>query len=503
MKFLIGICIFAFLFSCSENSTNKKPNIIIIYVDDLGYGDVGCYGAKGVKTPNVDKLAKNGIRFTDAHCGAATCTPSRYTLLTGSYAFRNKAHILPGDAPLLIQPETPTLPKMLKNNGYKTACIGKWHLGLGNGIVDWNNKITPGPNEVGFNYSFIVPATGDRVPCVYVKNGQVVNLDKNDPITVSYNKKIGDWPTGLSNPELLKVKADTQHSCTIVNGISRIGYMAGGKTALWVDENTHEFLIKEAKKFINENKNNPFFLYFSLLDIHVPRAPNKKFIGKSSMGVRGDAIVEMDWCVGEIVSTLRKLNLENNTLIIFTSDNGPILDDGYFDKAEELVGNHKPAGPFRGSKYSAFEGGTRVPTITYWPNEIEPKVSSALWSQVDLYHSIATLIGYQLDTNEAPDSFDMLNAILGKDNIGREYLLEESFTLSIRSGNYKFISPFKGQLPQWMKNKNIEPALYNFNQLYNLNNDASEQNNLANESENMCNNLDNLIKKIEKLKVTR
>ena len=169
--------------------TGHLPNIVLIYADDVGYGDISCYGATRVQTPNLDKLASGGLRFTNAHASSATCTPSRYSLMTGQYAWRRKdTHILPGDAPLLIRPGQTTLPSILRQTGYRTAAVGKWHLGLGSGDVDWNGDIQPGPNDVGFDYSFILPATLDRVPCIFVENHRVVNLDPKDPIRVSYQK---------------------------------------------------------------------------------------------------------------------------------------------------------------------------------------------------------------------------------------------------------------------------------------------------------------------------
>ena len=215
--------------SLVENNAVRPPNIVIFYVDDLGYGDVGSYGAIGVETPNIDRLAANGVRFTDAHSSAATCTPSRYSLLTGEHGFRREARILRGDAPLLIPLEKPTLPAMLKRAGYRTAVVGKWHLGLGQGDLSWNEAIKPGPLEIGFDCAFLLPATGDRVPTVYVENHQVVDLDPADPIEVSYKNKVGDRPTGYENPELLRYETDNQHNKTIVNGVSRIGHMAGGE----------------------------------------------------------------------------------------------------------------------------------------------------------------------------------------------------------------------------------------------------------------------------------
>ncbi len=472
-------------------------------MDDLGYGDVGCYGARGVETPNVDFMARNGLRFTDAHCTAATCTPSRFSLLTGSYAFRNKAEILPGDAPLLISPGTPTLPAMLQKAGYTTAVIGKWHLGLGNGNLQWNGDIKPGPLEIGFNYSFLVPATLDRVPTVFVENHSVVNLDPKDPIRVNYNKNIGNWPTGLEHPELLKFRADTQHSNTITDGISRIGFMMGGTSALWKDQDIPIVLLEKVNNFIADNRKNPFFLYFSYTDIHVPRDPNPRFKGKSTMGSRGDAISQMDWSTGEVLKVLKKFDLTENTMIIFTSDNGPVLDDGYEDKAEELIGDHKPAGPFRGGKYSAYEAGTRVSTIVYWPSKVKPGISKALVNQVDLFSSLATLTGQKLNSGDAPDSFDLLPAWIGSSQNGRKLMLEESFTLGLRSGNWKYIAPQIQSVPAWLKDKKIETGLTPYPQLYNLQKDVSEEINKAQEYPQKELEMQLLLKKIQQSKGTR
>ncbi|HEY1112041.1 MAG TPA: arylsulfatase [Chitinophagaceae bacterium] len=473
------------LVSCGSSSQTREkslaspPNIVIIYADDLGYADLGSYGAKGVETPNIDRLAQNGVRFTDGHCTAATCTPSRYSLLTGSYAFRNNAAILPGDAPLLIRPGTPTLASMLQRAGYTTGVVGKWHLGLGDGSVNWNSEIKPGPLEIGFNYSFLIPATQDRVPTVYVEKHRVANLDPKDPITVSYEHKVGNLPTGLEHPQLLKVKADTQHSNTITNGISRIGYMAGGKSALWVDEDIPFVLLDKTRRFFTENKSKPFFLYLSYTDIHVPREPNARFRNKSTMGKRGDAIAQMDWMTGEVIKQLEELKLSENTLVIFTSDNGPVLDDGYEDEAVELVGEHNPSGPFKGGKYSVFEAGTRVPTIVYWPGQVKPGVSEALVSQVDLLASLARLTGQTLQPSDAPDSYDMLSTWLGKEKKDRPEMLEEAFTFAVRKGEWKYIAPQEKPTPAWMKNKKLESGLSTEPQLYNLKADIGEKHNVA------------------------
>ncbi|WEK37444.1 MAG: sulfatase-like hydrolase/transferase [Candidatus Pseudobacter hemicellulosilyticus] len=460
-------------------SSSVPPNIVIIYTDDLGYGDLSCYGATAVQTPNIDQLAAGGIRFTDAHCTAATCTPSRFSLLTGMYAFRNDAAILPGDAPLLIPTNIETLPGMLQKAGYKTGVVGKWHLGLGHGTIDWNKKISPGPNETGFNYSFIIPATVDRVPCVYLENQEVYQADASDPIYVSYKEKIGDEPTGLSHPQLLKMAADTQHSNTIINGISRIGYMTGGAKARWVDEDMPGVFLQKAKAFIDNNKQQPFFLYFALTNVHVPRTPHNNFLGKSPMGRRGDVILEMDWLTGQLMDELRRQGLDSNTIVIFSSDNGPVLDDGYVDQAVELAGNHRPGGIYRGGKYSAYEAGTRVPVIISWPGAIKPGISNTLHSQIDWMASFAALTGQKLAKGAGPDSRNALPVMLGQSNKDREFLLEEAFTLSLRSGQWKYVAPQEKGTPDWLANKDIETGLSTSPQLYDLKKDPEEKHNIA------------------------
>lgn len=493
----LGILSFS-SFQPSIAQTVDKPNIIIIYADDLGYEDISCYGATRVRTPNIDRIAQQGIRFTNAHCTSATCTPSRYSLLTGEYAWRRKGTgVAPGDAAAIIQPGRNTIATFMKKAGYSTGVVGKWHLGLGPaGGPDWNGEITMGPNDLGFDYNFIIPATGDRVPCVFVENRRVVGLDPNDPIIVSYIQKVGNYPTGMENPDLLKMAPSNGHNMTIVNGISRIGFMSGGKSALWIDENIADVITGKAVKFIEQNKSRPFFLYFATHDIHVPRVPNYRFSGKSGMGPRGDVILEFDWSVGEIVKTLEKLNLLSNTIVIVSSDNGPVVDDGYRDLAVELLGNHKPAGPLRGGKYSAFDGGTRIPFITMWQGKIAPGISDALFSQIDLFNSFTSLTGQSLGKEDAPDSFNNLNVLLGKSETNRNWVLEHATNgrLSIIKGDWKFIEPGPG--PKLDLSTNTELGNDPLPQLYDLKSDIGEKNNLATQNPLVVKELSDLLQKI-------
>ncbi|MBD0832589.1 sulfatase family protein [Aestuariibaculum sediminum] len=471
----IGLFIQAF-------SAQQKPNVIFILADDLGYGDLSCYGATKLYTPNIDKLAKQGVKFTNAHTTSATCTPSRYAIITGQYPWRKSGTgVLPGNAALIIPEDKPNLPKIFKDAGYNTGIVGKWHLGIGDAVdKDWNSKLVGTPNDVGFDYSYIFPATADRVPTVFVEDHHVVGLNPEDPIQVDYKKKVGNDPTGLENPELLKMKASPNHghNNTIVNGIGRIGYMSGGHTARWTDEEVPFTFLYKANEFIEKNKEEPFFLFYALTEPHVPRMPSTMFKGKSGLGFRGDAILQVDWAVGEIMKQLQYLGISENTIIVFSSDNGPVLDDGYVDGAVTELNGHTPWGALRGGKYSTFEAGTRVPTIVSWPGTIKPKVSNALVSQVDMAGSFAKLLGVAFQS-DYEDSMDLSDVLLGKSNRGRTYIVEQGTgsRLAIRDKNWKYIEPNNG--PEMNKLTNIELGNLAKPQLYNLKEDAGETINLA------------------------
>jgi arylsulfatase A-like enzyme len=466
------------------NKLAKRPKIIIINADDLGYGDVGCYGATRVRTPHLDRLASQGLIFNQGYATAATCTPSRYSLLTGSYPWRNQdAYVLPGDAPMIIPSGSQTLPRMLQDAGYTTGIVGKWHLGLGAGDLDYNQEISPCPLDVGFDYSFIFPATNDRVPCVYIEGRRVVALDPADPIEISYvaENPFPEVPTGRNNPELLRMKHSHGHDMTIINGIGRIGYMRGGKAALWNDATMAEVFLDKAISFVQEHKHAPFFLYYALHQPHVPRVPGPRFAGQSGLGPRGDVIMELDWCVGQLLDVLDREGLREETIVIFTSDNGPVLDDGYQDQAVELQGDHLPAGPLRGGKASLYEGGTRVPFILSWPGVVEPGVSKAMVCQVDFLASFAALVNQPLAESVAPDSMNMLQAFLGQDGVGRQELVLMGLGMKtvLRSEEWVYIPPYPGG--KLTPTTGVETGNSSEPQLYHLGEDLGQRRNLAEE----------------------
>jgi arylsulfatase A-like enzyme len=443
--------------SCVAAAAGPAPNVVLIYADDIGYGDLSCYGATRVKTPNCDKLAAGGLRFTDGHSVASVCTPSRYSLMTGQYAFRKKGTgIASGLEGLLIDPARTTLPSMLKQAGYVTGVVGKWHLGLGTTPTDYNRPITPGPREVGFDYAWILPATGDRVPCVWVENDRVVNLDPADPIRLDFRIKRGE-------------------PASFVAGVPRIGGQKGGTAALWKDDEISFVIAGKSCDFLEQHRAKPFFLYMSTHNIHVPRVPNPMFVGKSDCGVRGDAIVEFDWMVGQVLDKLEQLGLAENTLVILTSDNGGVTDNNGPDKVHgigdpDATNGHSPNGVLRGHKGTLWEGGTRVPFIVRWPAKVKPGTSDALMSQMDLLASLAALTGQTVARGEAPDSENHLDALLGAGKGGREYLVEQNNSgapFGFRHGPWKLLPQGGGR------------AGGNQAALFNLAEDLGETKNLA------------------------
>ena len=472
---------------CTSQAQFPTPNVILIYADDLGYGDLGCYGATELKTPHLDELASNGLRFTNAYATSATCTPSRYALLTGEYPWRNTdAKVLPGNAPLIIDTARRTLPDLFQNGGYTTAIIGKWHLGLGDEEMDWNRKIIPGPRACGFDYSYILASTNDRVPTVYVENETVVGLKATDPLEVSYLENFPGEPTGKEHPEQLKIHPSQGHDMSIHNGISRIGYMRGGKSALWTDEEMADTLLGRSLTFIEKHSEQPFFLYYSLPQPHVPRTPHPRFVGATDLGPRGDVIMEIDYAVGKIMACLDSLGLMENTLVIFSSDNGPVLDDGYHDESEVRIGTHQPNGSLRGGKYSLYDAGTHIPFIVHWRKNITPGVSSALVCQIDLHRTLSALIGQK---SNSIDSKNVLSALLGKSDTARTDLVLEALGRTwYRHKNWALIPPYAGpkMVPWGVK---IETGRSTDYQLFDLANDPGQTLNLANERKELLQEL--------------
>ncbi len=474
--------------------------IVLFYTDDLGYHDTSAYGCEKVPCPHLDRLANEGLMFSDAHSTASVCTPSRFSLLTGKYAWRQKGTgILPGDAKLILptKEEAMSLPALMQKAGYRTAAVGKWHLGLGRGKepIDWNKPISPGPREVGFDESFIMAATGDRVPCVYVQNGVVANLDPADPIRVSYTRTKNNAPlyeeefTATSHPHLLKPwgrPSDRQHSDFLHDGISRIGHMAGGKAARWADQDLADTLTEAGCRIIREAKGQPLFLYFATNDIHVPRDPHARFRGKSELGIRGDVTVQMDDSLGRIRAALKEAGYrDEECLIIFTSDNGPVISDGYEDGARKDCAGHDPAKPYRGGKYQLYEGGTRMPFIVHWPGQVKPGWSHALMCQMDLGRTLATLVGVEAEipAGSMPDSESHLPALLGREGAaGRRELVTQRIgneALALRCGQYKYIP---GKKPQ----------------LYDLSVDIREEHNIAEQHPELVERLEARLREIRR-----
>ncbi|MEO0510069.1 MAG: arylsulfatase [Verrucomicrobiota bacterium] len=464
----------------------SKPNVVILYGDDVGFADIGVNGSKLIPTPYIDQLAAEGINFTDGHCPGATCSASRYAMLTGRLAVRKNVRIISPTGGMPITLEDYTLPKLFRDAGYATSVIGKWHLGLGfpGESVDWNGEVKPGPLEIGFDYSFLVPSTNDRVPCVYLENHRVVNLDPADPISlgqpISPDQTV--YPDGRKNPEAMTYYPSSHgHNATVINGIGRIGVMYGGKSALWDDETMGDVFLEKTEDWLDahlaKNADQPFFLYLPSQMIHVPRAPHPRFQGATKLGYRGDAMVEYDHSVGAVRKMLEARGLTKDTIVIFSSDNGPVYDDGYQDgtvvktSTEEVDQGHDASGPFRGGKYQIYEGGNRVPFIVSWPGTIKPGTSKALVSHTDFIRSFAELLGLELPEGAAPDSLNSMDALLGQGEGNRYLIQEHSHQLALRDGDWKLIRlSNKGR-----KNKGKIEVSY---ALYNLAEDIGEQNDI-------------------------
>lgn len=475
----------------SIQAADRLPNIVFVLADDIGYGDLGCYGATKVKTPNLDRLAEQGRRFTDAHSPSAVCTPTRYAFMTGEYAWRKPGTgILPGTAALIVEPGRVTVPSLLKQAGYVTGVVGKWHLGLGaTAPTDYNGEIKPGPLEIGFDYAWLLPATGDRTPCVWIENRRVVGLDPADPITLDYTVKRGD-------PD------------SFVNGIPRIGRQIGGKAALWKDDEIAEALTRKAIAFVEQHAKQHFFLYFSTHDIHVPRVPSARFRGSSQAGIRGDVIQEFDWSVGQVMAGIDRLGLADDTLLIVTSDNGGVLDTNGPDiehgGTEETNNGHAFNGPLRGTKGSPYEGGTRVPLVARWPRHIAPGVSDEIICHVDMLATFAAISGQMLPADAGPDSFNVLPAVLGEeqDKPCRDHLVEHGSRLAIRKGSWKLIPAGSASAAKARPGRAADRASAAA-ELYNLADDLGETKNLADQHPELVREMTQLLQQIRTIGKSR
>jgi arylsulfatase A-like enzyme len=406
-------------------AAEPPPNLIVIYTDDIGYGDLGCYGASKVRTPHIDRLAREGRRFTDAHTVSAVCTPSRYALLTGEYPFRiNSFAPVFARAGLIVDPAKNTVARHLRSAGYATACIGKWHLGFGpkGQVPDWNTALKPGPRELGFDWFYGLPTVSSHSPFVLMENDRVLGLDPADPLVH------GGTPPTQPFPE----------KNLTANPVS------GGRAAhaLYRDEELGTHFAAKAVAWLHEKKSAPFFLLFSTPHIHHPFTPHPRFHGTSEAGRYGDFIHELDWMVGELLRTLDELKLADRTLVLFTSDNGAMLNDG--GQAAWRAG-HRPNGDLLGFKFGAWEGGHRVPFIARWPGRIPAgTTSSALVANVDLLATVAVLVRRPLASADAPDSFNLLPALLGDSPRPiRDHLVIAPFSpklLALRSGDWVYLS---------------------------------------------------------------
>jgi arylsulfatase A len=451
---LFTLSVFFFLFlSCNsiskkqaEAQVQQKPNVVYILVDDLGYGDIGCYGATKVKTPNIDKLATEGKIFTDAHSASAVCTPSRYALLTGQYPLRgNNGKGIWGPAPvtsrLLIDTDQLTIADVFKNSGYSTAALGKWHLGFGKDENKWEQPLSPGPNDLGFDYYYGVPVVNSAPPYVYVENTNVVGADANDPLVyIGRGKPEEATPITPIPPEASQRTPNMFKGAVEAHKLYNdytVGTVLAGKAVDWITDKT-------SKKSDGE-KQNPFFLYLATTHIHHPFTPGSNFQGKSDAELYGDFIQELDWMVGQVTSTLEKQGVSDNTLVVLTSDNGAMLNLG---GRNAVKAGHKINGDLLGFKFGVWEGGHRVPFIAKWPSKIDAgTISNQLICNVDILATFMALTGQDSSTLGNTDSVNVLPALLGspEEQIRKELVLaaHKQTHLSLRKGKWMYI-PAKG-----------------------------------------------------------
>jgi arylsulfatase A len=425
--------------ACSSKKEAALPNVVFTLVDDLGYGDVGCYGATKVQTPNIDRLASEGKMFTDAHSASAVCTPSRYALLTGEYPYRADNGVAKGKglwgplrvtSGLIIDTNKLTIADVFKRKGYATAALGKWHLGFKTGTNDWQEPLRPGPQDLGFDDYFGLPVVSSAPPYVWVENDHIVGGDPSDPLVY-----IGKGHPNEVTPITPIPDSASQRTPNMFKGAVKAHKLFDPYTM-------GEVLTKKAVDWITTNKQKPFFLYLATPLIHHPFTPAKRFQGTSQCGLYGDYIQELDWMVGEVTRCLADNGLSDNTLVILTSDNG-----GMFNTVAQrayIKYGHRENGDLLGFKFEAWEGGQRVPFIARWPGKIEAGArSDQLICLIDMLASFTALTGQNPDTLQGKNSINVLPALLGnpKDPIRQELLLApwKEQNLSIRKGKWMYI----------------------------------------------------------------
>ncbi len=464
-------------------ANDARPNVIFIMADDLGYGDLGAYGATQVSTPHCDRLANEGMLFTDAHSSSAVCTPTRYSVLTGRYAWRTwlKNWVIFEQYPLLIDTNRLTMGKLFQQRGYRSIAVGKWHLGWGTEFGrDFNGDVRPGPLEVGFDDFFGVPHSHNSIDSyrVYVRDRRIIGLKDGEQ---------------FDDPEVMK-RTMRRYEDTAID------------------------ISNEAVAYIEKHKGEPFFMYYAATNIHFPVTPHERFQGKSNAGPYGDFIVEFDWAVGEILATLDRLNLADNTIVVVTSDNGA--------RPMENMNGHLPNGNWRGTKRLIYEAGHRVPLIVRWPGQVQAGSSSSeTVSLNDFFRTFAHMLEVSLPADAGEDSYDITPVLMGEgyESPLREATVHHSVngTFAIRKGDWKLIEgpgdgdyegdrsgrgrnlhypgfpardPDTGEFyPMEFAIRHLYPNQTPVLQLYNLKDDPREQVNLANRETEIANELLDLL----------
>jgi len=450
------------------------PNIVLILADDLGYGDLSCYGAEKISTPNIDRIARDGMRFTDAYAGASICSPSRYAVMTGRYDWRTSEQclVLPETAPLHIEPGRLTLGSMLRKRGYRTGYVGKWHLGIGMAPkTDWNGSLSPGPLEVGFDWFFGLPANHENQPLIYIENHEVVNRIPGQKIEIT-GRKNSDITTGVTKPR-------DNEECGLELARKAVGFIGQAPAG------------------------KPFFLFYAPIEPHNPITPHQQFQGSSRCGPYGDFVQQLDHNVGEILQALERKGVLDNTLIVFTGDNGGlVLDaDGKSPQAQALAMGHKINGELRGRKHLIYDGGVRVPFIASWPGRIPAGTTSGqIISLADLIATFGDAVNYKFDHRElVEDSFSILPVLTGRQSVSpiRPPVISTSAigVFMVRDGNYKMIEE-RDHLPALMRHCKTRVKWWggeNHRQIYNLKTDSAESLNLIVERPDVYERLQTLL----------